>query len=101
FLSHDYLEYCSYHNPHLSSNTSDFVCTELIQELRKYYRKQLKFNWSDDESMEFKIDASDHSAYKSKPDEEPGSLEKVELDQRPQLNYLKSKRNIIANISYK
>jgi len=28
----------------LSSNTSDFVCTELIQELWKYYRKQRKFN---------------------------------------------------------
>jgi hypothetical protein len=30
----------------LSSNTSDFVCTELIQELWKYYRKQRKFNRS-------------------------------------------------------
>ncbi len=28
----------------LSSNTSDFVCTELIQELWKYYRKHRKFN---------------------------------------------------------
>jgi len=33
----------------LSSNTSDFVCTELIQELWKYYRKQRKFNRSDEE----------------------------------------------------
>ena len=31
----------------LSANTSDFVCTELIQELWKYYRKQRKVsvNW--------------------------------------------------------
>ncbi len=44
----------------LSSNTSDFVCTELIQELWKYYRKQRKFNRTseddddvyDEESME-------------------------------------------------
>ena len=28
----------------LSANTSDFVCTELIQELWKYYRKQRKVN---------------------------------------------------------
>jgi hypothetical protein len=33
----------------LSSNTSDFVCTELIQELWKYYRKQRKFNRTSDE----------------------------------------------------
>ena len=33
----------------LSANTSDFVCTELIQELWKYYRKQRKFNRSDDD----------------------------------------------------
>ncbi len=32
----------------LSSNTSDFVCTELIQELWKYYRKQRKFNRTSD-----------------------------------------------------
>lgn len=47
----------------LSSNTSDFVCTELIQELWKYYRKQRKFNRSseeedddlnDDESIDYK-----------------------------------------------
>lgn len=47
----------------LSSNTSDFVCTELIQELWKYYRKQRKFNrtsdgddddLNDDESIEYK-----------------------------------------------
>lgn len=54
----------------LSSNTSDFVCTELIQELWKYYRKQRKFNRSsedddneddlnDDESMEFKKSLED------------------------------------------
>ncbi|RNA30070.1 hypothetical protein BpHYR1_046903 [Brachionus plicatilis] len=46
----------------LSSNTSDFVCIELIQELWKYYRKHRKFNRSDDESMEFKKDASEHSS---------------------------------------
>jgi innexin len=42
----------------LSSNTSDFVCTELIQELYKYYRKHRKFNrMSDDEDMDFNTDA--------------------------------------------
>ncbi|RNA15743.1 hypothetical protein BpHYR1_033504, partial [Brachionus plicatilis] len=45
----------------LSSNTSDFVCIELIQELWKYYRKHRKFNRSDDESMKFQRDASEHS----------------------------------------
>lgn len=90
----------------LSSNTSDFVCTELIQELWKYYRKQRKFNRSDeedlneDEPLEFKRDLSENSAY-SKPDEEPSSQEEIEPANRPQFNYLKSKRNTIANISYK
>lgn len=56
----------------LSSNTSDFVCTELIQELWKYYRKQRKFNrssededneddFNDDESVEFKKSLEDFS----------------------------------------
>lgn len=90
----------------LSSNTSDFVCTELIQELWKYYRKQRKFNRSDeedindDESLEYKRDVSDNSAY-SKPDEDPSSQDEEEHENRPQFNYLKSKRNTIANISYK
>ena len=36
----------------LSANTSDFVCTELIQELWKYYRKQRKFNRQEEEEDE-------------------------------------------------
>ncbi|CAF0804780.1 unnamed protein product [Brachionus calyciflorus] len=88
----------------LSSNTSDFVCTELIQELWKYYRKQRKFNRSDEDDFNdddeyYKRGISDYS----KPDNnEASSDDQIEMEEMPpNNNYLRTKRNTIANINYK
>lgn len=62
----------------LSSNTSDFVCTELIQELWKYYRKQRKFNRSSGDEDEEEDDLNeDEEEFRKRPANVPKSAPKA------------------------
>lgn len=98
----------------LSSNTSDFVCTELIQELWKYYRKQRKFNRSSEEEEDVNDDESinndKHLEYSSQKKfthdypEESGNDEETYQDVTKtsvnNSNFIRSKRYTISGANY-
>lgn len=87
----------------LSSNTSDFVCTELIQELWKYYRKQRKFNRTsdeEDEDDELNDDDDDDETrsldYKKNMDEE--KMEKAAIRHRARPTNHKPNRRLLFKL---
>ncbi len=80
----------------LSSNTSDFVCTELIQELWKYYRKQRKFNRSSDEEDDDDEELNSDNASLNAPHTDAESIRNRRVDSKPSRNFNQTE-NFVEN----